>query len=212
MTISLKEAKTVCTAAEYQLVQSSTKKPAKNMTADRAKKDIAAARRLRDKYRSLAQRQRREARGKQAPRGKRPAAGNDRTVLKAKLFDETRLRFEAMLQQLRSDKPATKSPAKAGKKSSKSAPAKTAKTSKASAKAPAKGKPAAAPRSTSTAKSASLFAPTEAILSRRSSRSAKSDDAKLGRKKSHFAATPLKRIRGHVSAAGRRKQGRRDSR
>src|SRR5690606_12328236 len=61
---------------------------------------IRRARVARDKYRSLAERQTREARGRVAPRGTRAAAGNKNTVVKQKLFEETLARYEKAAARL----------------------------------------------------------------------------------------------------------------
>ena len=53
------------------------------------------ARRARDKYRGLADQQRRESRGKQSPQGQRPSQGNARTRRKEQLFGETLERYQA---------------------------------------------------------------------------------------------------------------------
>ena len=47
---------------------------------------LAHSRRLRDRYRDLAERQRREARGKAKPQGARPATDNTNTKIKQRVF------------------------------------------------------------------------------------------------------------------------------
>jgi DNA-binding FadR family transcriptional regulator len=79
---------------------------------------VARSRKLADKYRELARRQRREARGKQPPQGKKPAKGGERTALKQQLFEETLARYQDRLSALEA-----KAGKKAGKSKSKAKPA-----------------------------------------------------------------------------------------
>lgn len=100
MAVTRQQAKKLCTAGELKLVDASLRQHNKGMTPARLRQKIKLTRQLRDKYRSLAQRQRREVRGKQQPRGARPAKDNQNTKLKMTLFAETMARFEAKLKAM----------------------------------------------------------------------------------------------------------------
>ncbi|CAN5759845.1 hypothetical protein BH23GEM6_BH23GEM6_24940 [soil metagenome] len=93
MPITRSEAKDICTKPEYELVESSFSPPAKAFSPARLRSKIARARKLQDKYRDLARKQNRETKEADPSRG----TANTRTEQKAKLFDETRERFEAQL-------------------------------------------------------------------------------------------------------------------
>jgi hypothetical protein len=94
MTISLNNARRLCTKPEFELVEASKIVNMKQLTPARLQQKVGRARRLRDKYRDLAKRQRLEARGKQAPRKSRPSQGHENTDRKAQLFQEVLERFE----------------------------------------------------------------------------------------------------------------------
>jgi hypothetical protein len=97
MTISLNNARRLCTKPEFELVEASKIVNMKQLTPARLQQKVGRARRLRDKYRDLAKRQRLEARGKQAPRKSRPSQGHENTERKAQLFQEVLERFETGL-------------------------------------------------------------------------------------------------------------------
>jgi hypothetical protein len=97
MAISRSTAARLCTGAELELVDASSASRIRQLTPGRLQQKVRMARRLRDKYRDLARRQRLEARGKRAPQRSRPARGNVNTERKAELFDEVLARFEAGL-------------------------------------------------------------------------------------------------------------------
>ena len=88
MAIGQKTAKQICTKAEYQLYLLSAPRTASKLSRSDLKKATTQTRSARNKYRDLANQQRREARGKQKPRGTRPSLGNQRTEQKRQLFDE----------------------------------------------------------------------------------------------------------------------------
>jgi hypothetical protein len=88
-TVPARLVRQLCTAQEAALVSASRERGAKDDTSAKLLKKLDRARALRDKFRDLAERQRREARGKQPPRGSTAAKGNDRTVLKQRIFEET---------------------------------------------------------------------------------------------------------------------------
>ncbi len=101
------EAKAICTAAEYALIREAAPPQIGAHSPSKLRGFVSRARRLRDKYRDLANRQRREARGKSAPRGANPAGRNENTLKKVKLFEQTLARFETKLKKLTA-KPAAK--------------------------------------------------------------------------------------------------------
>lgn len=97
--IPIRQAKSLCTAAEFELVHWSTSKRVEDLTPARlvAKRD--RARKLRDKFRDLANQQKREIRGKGDARRSRPATDNRNTRIKEQMFAETVQRFEAALAE-----------------------------------------------------------------------------------------------------------------
>jgi hypothetical protein len=100
MAISLERARKLCTQAEFELVESSVGRNARELSPARLKQKIDRTRKLRDKYRDLSKRQRLEARGKKAPSGSRPAKGQDNTERKAQLFQEVLDRFESYTERI----------------------------------------------------------------------------------------------------------------
>jgi hypothetical protein len=97
--ISRATASRLCTRPELDLVEASYPANAKLLSPARLRQKVGRARKLRDKYRDLARRQRSESRGKSAPRRSRPAAGHENTTRKAQLFTEVLDRFEAQLER-----------------------------------------------------------------------------------------------------------------
>lgn len=79
MIIDLRKAAQLCTKSELALVGSARGDKLKGLSSKRLELHIARARGLRDRFRDLAERQRREALGTAPPRGRRPARGNART-------------------------------------------------------------------------------------------------------------------------------------
>ncbi len=100
MAISRNEAQELCTSPEYEFVLSSFTPKIREYSLARLKQKVERSRRLRDKYRDLAQRQHLEGRGKRPPARRRPARGNLRTQRKATLFRETLERFEKRVATL----------------------------------------------------------------------------------------------------------------
>jgi hypothetical protein len=100
MAISLERARKLCTQAEFELVESSVGRNARELSPARLKQKIDRTRKLRDKYRDLSKRQRLEARGKKTPSGSRPAKGQDNTERKAQLFQEVLDRFESYTERI----------------------------------------------------------------------------------------------------------------
>ena len=107
----------LCTAAELRLVESSRRQALAELTAAQVKKKIAQARKLRDKWRDLSNRQRRLVQREQQTRERRRMPSSQQ---KSQLFVEVLARFEARLESLaaspadavRSKKPAGSRPSK----------------------------------------------------------------------------------------------------
>lgn len=94
MTIPRTTAKKLCTDVEFTLVNESFPPHVSDLSHKALTQRVKRARTARDKYRALAERQTREARGRTAARSTRPAESNRNTVIKQKIFDETLARFE----------------------------------------------------------------------------------------------------------------------
>ena len=103
MTIPRTTAKKLCTDVEYRLVNESFAPHVAELSEKGLAQRIKRTRAARDKYRSLAERQTREARGRIAPHGARAAAGNKNTRVKQTLFDETLSRYEKQAARLNKD-------------------------------------------------------------------------------------------------------------
>ena len=144
MAISLRQARQYLSSSEAELVHWSTSKRVEGLPPARLRQKLDRARKLRDKYRGLAERQRREARRKQDPRGQRPAEGNKATAMKQQLFGETAERFEKALEA--AGTPLKQRPKKTERKAAKKVSKKTGVSKKASSKKVSKkvGTPAAA--------------------------------------------------------------------
>lgn len=97
MAISRRDAKPLCTAAEFRLANESYPPAVSGLTEKELRIRIRRARKLRDKYRDLASKQAREIRGKAKPTRQKQPTGNAGTVLKRDFFAETLVRFEAKL-------------------------------------------------------------------------------------------------------------------
>lgn len=97
MTISRREAKPLCTAAEFALANESYPPAVGNLNEKELRQRINRARKLRDKYADLASKQAREIRGKAAPTRQKAPTGNAATVTKRDFFAETLDRFETKL-------------------------------------------------------------------------------------------------------------------
>lgn len=84
------------TASEFELVDASSADSIRRLSAQALQKNIARARRLRDKQRDLLRRQRLASRSRTGTK----ATGNARTAQKAEVFDETLNRFTRRLQAM----------------------------------------------------------------------------------------------------------------
>lgn len=107
MTVTVQRAKSLCNSSEMALVMASTSKRIEGLSEAQLRQKIARARKLRDKFRGLADRQKREVRGKGTSRGAPKAQDNRNTRTKQQLFAETLERFEAALAA-KSDRGAAK--------------------------------------------------------------------------------------------------------
>lgn len=188
MAYNRNHARALCTAAEYELFAASLADQIKSLTPARLKSKLERSRKLRDKYRDLLKRQRLANRARTGTKkGARPDS-NARTVDKAKLFGEVLERLSARAKQLA-----------AAEKRAQAAAARKAAT----ARVVAKKKATRGPKKARSAKAKSQDAARAGYLSE--SAQAASRRAKLGK-------TRAKAIQGHVRAAGKRNQARRDGR
>lgn len=213
-TVSYKDAKQLTTGAEFKIVQVSMDERAGKMSAERVKELIGLARNLRDKAIAAVRQQRREQRGKSAPRGKSAADGHERSHQKVQLFIETLDRLKAKAADIsKRDKEAAKPKADAPKKST---------TKSAESPAKPKAKPPSTTKSTAVAEKGSAKQPPlrEIVAAPKKSVGvatlAKAGDrvqgrVKINREQNRMALGGTKRIQGHVSGQTRRNQGKRDA-
>lgn len=224
MPVTLAKAKELCTAAEHRIVKSSHPREIIGLTAARLREKIALARKLRDKWRDEARRQRRESRGKQRARGSRAATDNRRTVLKATIFDETLARFTTRLAELegviaapkkqRAKKAAKKkAPGNAAAKSPTKTPAKKSGRKRTAKKAGRKKAPTRGPaKRTDTDAAAAGGFPGHGPLRRAKGRMKVRSESKPARATKHYAESGTKRVSSHMASRTRRNQAKRDSR
>jgi hypothetical protein len=97
MAISRRDAKPLCTKAEFALANESYPPDVSRLSERELRTRITRARKLRDKYKDLAAKQAREIRGKAKPTRQKQPTGNAGTVLKRDFFAETLERFETKL-------------------------------------------------------------------------------------------------------------------
>jgi hypothetical protein len=86
------------TKEEAEFIQSLAAGRLEDTTPARLRQKLGRARRLRDKYRDLAHRQRGEMRGKAKPRSTRPARSNENTLRKVQVFEWAIDRITTRLQ------------------------------------------------------------------------------------------------------------------
>ena len=205
------KAREVLTKPELDLYLNSLARAVKQIPHGRLKQKVVRARTLRDKYRGLAARQRREARGKAQPRGSRAAQTNERTKLKQQIFTEVLERYQAALKA--APKPASKKSKPApGRKRKVKAQKKKARKKAAPRK---KAKAAAKKKRTARKKSPWKSPKKKARRKKRAStgRVGKTAQSLAARQKAkRFKHSSTKRGRLHVAARGRRNQAKRDSR
>jgi hypothetical protein len=94
MAFTLQQAKELCTADEFRLVESSFPPHVDGITPARVRQKIERSRRLQDKYRDLSRRQNRTTKEAESDRMRK---ANERTARKSELFAEVRERFEQRL-------------------------------------------------------------------------------------------------------------------
>ncbi len=97
MPVTRKTARELCTETEFRLVNASFSPEVKELSKAELKKHIQRTRNVRDKFKDLGRRQHLEAKGSRKPSGRKPASGNQGTLKKAQLFEETLARFEKRL-------------------------------------------------------------------------------------------------------------------
>ena len=103
MPLSTTTAKQLCTDSELRLFTESLARNVRKLDLKAVRSRVARARKLRDKYARMADRQDREARGKQQPRRGRAAQGSANTRKKEQLFAEALSRFERQVTALGED-------------------------------------------------------------------------------------------------------------
>jgi hypothetical protein len=111
--------KALCTAAEAELVRASRRPEIGQLDARALKKHVTQARKLRDKWRDQATKQRRDT---QQRHNARVADGEKRSEQKAEIFDAALAAFEKQLEKVSAAGSASSKPAPT-KKAAKSAPA-----------------------------------------------------------------------------------------
>lgn len=208
MAITLSRAKPLCTKTEWQLLTASTLKGIKRLGQAQLKAKISRCRRLRDKYRDLAQKQRREALGRGKPGRKKRVPANQNTIRKQEFFADALKRFQSRLADLQSARPSAKpfkaSASRSGK-SAKASPA--ARSRRATSRKPLKDDGA----SDVAIRAASLLAGLLDSARNNVSMLMHAERARPNRIKRRKQSANIAKIQGHVSSRGRRAQGRRDS-
>ena len=183
-------ARKLCTNSEFELFTSSLQKNIRPLDEKTLKSRIVRSRKLRDKYHHVANRQDREARGKQPPRRRNSSQGSVATRKKEQLFSESLERFEKRYEELESARQqAEKKPASKPRTTKKLAITKTVATT---------GKRKVVKKEKSGAKSAM----TKTKARRKATATAN---------KSRFTASGVTRKQKHRSADNKRRQALRDS-
>ena len=236
----LSTARVICTATELKLIESSHGLSLEKLDAARLKKKVTLARELRDKWRDVFEKQRREV---QQAQKARVSDKNQRSEEKSGLFSNALARFEEQLAKLeaapatpvKKSSAARATPIKAKRvRGHRATRAHTKKQLKEMDVSPGRPKPptAAAPApvaatpaspTVKTVKRAASKLPVKKVVSKKAPKgtlSAKSKGVKSRSASSSAQAAAKKtrikvsgkdsRVRGHVSAAGKRSQARRD--
>jgi hypothetical protein len=202
MKIDYKQAKTLCTAAEFSLLEDTKPKSLTTFTAAELKRKAAQARKYSDKWREQARSQGQSTDGRGA-----------RSQDKHELFQEALERFEARLSRVVAAVPVKKAAAK--KVVAKKAPAQKTPSKKAAEKKVAARKAAAvvAPAKKAAKKAARKAGGKFTGKSGAPDSLAKQAKQKaIGTKRRIEASGLNTRVRGHVSASGRRNQAARSAR
>jgi hypothetical protein len=95
--ISAQQAKDICNADEFKLVEASLPPRIDGVTPGRLRQKIERSRKLQDKYRDLSRKQNRTTKASDTDRTRK---ANERTAQKAQLFAEVRERFEERLAKV----------------------------------------------------------------------------------------------------------------
>lgn len=194
MAYNRSHAKTLCSDAELALFDASRREAIADHTASQLRGLIGRARKLRDKYTDTYRRQRLGSRERTGSKQGRSGSANQRTRQKAKLFGEVLARFEARQQQM---------------------------TQAAARRATLPGGPAvrgarAAIEQAAARVEARRGRPPERLPGQPHSPKARTGfvdaQAAVVARQRHFQEAGNRAILGHVSAQGRRNQGKRDQR
>jgi hypothetical protein len=189
MAINAARAKKLCTASELELVQASSLRTRRELTEKQLQSRAKLARKLRDKYHVLAEKQARAAVKKTA--GKAAASKNDNQSALAKeaMFAEVLERFESRLMELQPTPQVVALAATLPRQPKKDSPAKPV-------KAPKKGAPT----------------PTPELAARKTRRKTEAKQARRKEVEAAYVRGGTKAVAGHISARGRRRQAARDQR
>lgn len=217
------QAAKLLSTAEMAVYSASVAPAIKELTASRLTGKIQRARTLRDKFRDLLKRQKVATRSRTGSKVGTSGNANERTAMKADVFDEVLQRFTARLEQLqavaareaarlaaavaRAQARADKAAATAAKKTAPRTGVKTA-VRAAVQKLAAKKAPAQTPVAAVRSAKAPAIAPDTAGAGVGPG----SERARAGAKTAQLAAARTRPIQGHISGAGRRAQAKRDSR
>jgi hypothetical protein len=215
MPVNARQAKLICTKAEYELFDASRRGNVEAFTPARLKQKIQRARRLRDKWRDESKRQRREKRGKAAPRSTRAAQSRDNTVKKAELFSEVLERFQKRFKALEAKEAKEKTAKeKAAKEKAAKEKASKAKSTKRPAARKVKRTSVAAKRTgvPKGVRAPKAKAKSESAGKARKPKPSHRAKGKAASKKARVDIAGTQRTLGHVSSRNRRNQTRRDAR
>ncbi len=187
--IDFSRARRLCTAQEWRLVQTARRDPLARLTIAQLRQSIVRARKLRDKWRDQTTRQHRRSQQKKGARG---VSAPQRSPEKHELFAAAMDRFESELARRSAQSSGGNQPKPVKKPGSRAAKVVTVGSSP-SAKATPTSMPTPDPGLS---------------ISR-----GKQRRATTAAKQAKIRKTGLKsRVRGHVSARGRRTQAKRDAR
>jgi hypothetical protein len=195
MTVPKARALRLASASEKSLLNASFGRDPADLSDARLKQKVARARSLRNKYRDLAKRQRLEARGKRDAQRRRPAQGNENTLLKAAMFDEA-------LERLQTEQERRNARANASVRETEKKRKPATKGGRKAAGGDSGAKPAAKKRGVNP----------WAMGAANSSASARSSASKGKRKRGAIARSGVLKTQKHAGARTRRSQARRDSR
>jgi len=211
MSIPSSTAKQLCTKAELSLFTESQTRNVKNLDAKALKTRIERCRKLRDKYKQLANRQDREARAKQEPRRRQAAQGSTATRKKEQLFAESLVRFQRQLDKAET---VDAKPVKTVKKKAvtKKKAAETSPATKVTTKKKVAAKKAVTKKKTAKTKAPARSAKKKVVVKKNAVVPTASKRATTKAKKAKFTASGLVRKQKHRSAENRRGQARRDAR